>query len=66
MKQVIIKQGRPVIEEVPAPCSQKGYVLVKVEYSCISPGTELSSLQKGADPLWKKALKKSTKSAKSH
>ncbi|MEM7174695.1 MAG: bi-domain-containing oxidoreductase [Chlamydiota bacterium] len=57
MKQVMIKQGVPAVEEVPAPCSHKGSVLVQVDHSCISSGTELSALRENADPLWKKALK---------
>ena len=57
MKQVMIKQGQSIVEEVPAPCAEKGRVLVQVEYSCISPGTELSGMQGSAEPLWKKALK---------
>lgn len=57
MKQVLIKQGQSIVEEVPAPCVEKGRVLVQVDHSCISPGTELSSLQGSGEPLWKKALK---------
>lgn len=57
MKQVIIKQGQSVVEDVPAPCAEKGRLLVQVDHSCISPGTELSGMQENAQPLWKKALK---------
>ncbi len=42
MKQVIIRGGKPVVEEVPAPVAGPGQVLVQVAFSCISPGTELA------------------------
>ena len=57
MKQVMIKQGQSVVKEVPAPTVEKGRVLVQVDHSCISPGTELSGMKGSAEPLWKKALK---------
>lgn len=57
MKQVLIKQGRVVLEEVPAPTVEPGTVLVQVEYSCISIGTEMSGVKATGLPLWKRALK---------
>ncbi len=57
MKQVLIRQGQIVIEEVPAPTIEPGRVLVRVSHSCISAGTELSGVAGSATPLWKKALK---------
>ena len=57
MKQVMIKQGHPIVEEVPAPCVEKGHILVQVDHSCISPGTEMSGMEDSRMPLWKKALK---------
>jgi predicted dehydrogenase/threonine dehydrogenase-like Zn-dependent dehydrogenase len=56
MRQVLIKQGRAVVEEVPAPAVEPGRVLVQLDHSCISAGTELSGLQASAQPLWKRAL----------
>ncbi|PIQ97619.1 MAG: oxidoreductase [Nitrospinae bacterium CG11_big_fil_rev_8_21_14_0_20_56_8] len=56
MKQVLIRQGRAVIEEVPAPRVEPGTVLVQVDHSCISVGTEMSALKSGQKPLWKRAL----------
>jgi predicted dehydrogenase/threonine dehydrogenase-like Zn-dependent dehydrogenase len=56
MKQVLIKQGKAIIEEVPAPQNADGRVLVQVDHSCISIGTELSGLKSTAAPLWKRAL----------
>lgn len=57
MKQVLIKQGKAVVEEVPAPLVEHGTVLVQVDHSCISIGTELSGLKMSGAPLWKRALK---------
>ncbi|NGX50639.1 MAG: 4-carboxy-2-hydroxymuconate-6-semialdehyde dehydrogenase [Chlamydiae bacterium] len=61
MKQVMIRQGQSVVEEVPAPQAEKGRVLVQVDHSCISPGTELSAVQASGQPLWKQALKNPNK-----
>lgn len=44
MKQVILRHGRAVVEEVPVPALLPGSLLVRVAYSCISPGTELATL----------------------
>ncbi len=57
MKQVLIRQGKVVVEEVPAPIADPGCVLVRVSHSCISAGTELSGVQSSGTPLWKKAFK---------
>ena len=57
MKQVVVQEGQPMLEEVPAPCADKGQVLVQVEYSCIYLGTELSEMCDETAPLWKQALK---------
>jgi predicted dehydrogenase/threonine dehydrogenase-like Zn-dependent dehydrogenase len=43
MKQVLIRNGRAVVEEVPSLGAELGEVLVQVAWSCISPGTELAS-----------------------
>jgi predicted dehydrogenase/threonine dehydrogenase-like Zn-dependent dehydrogenase len=56
MKQVLIKQGKAVVEEVPAPQPEPGTVLVQVNYSCISIGTEMSGIKVSALPLWKRVL----------
>jgi len=44
MKQVILRNGRAVVEEVPAPALLPGSILVRVAYSCVSPGTETATL----------------------
>jgi len=57
MKQVIIKQGQVVVEEVPAPLKEKDRILVQVQHSCISIGTEMSGVASSGMPLWKRAMK---------
>jgi len=57
MKQVLLKKGEIVIEEVPAPILKENSVLIKVAYSVISPGTELSGISSSKESLFKKAIK---------
>ena len=57
MKQVLIKQGQVVVEDIPAPQVEPGTVLVRVKFSSISAGTEMSGLKSASQPLWKRALK---------
>lgn len=64
MKQVLIKGGRAVVEEVPAPLVKPGSILVKVARSCISVGTEMSSITSSDTPLWRRALKNPEKVVK--
>jgi predicted dehydrogenase len=45
VKQVLIRQGRVVVEEMPAPSCGPGEVLVRTAYSVISPGTEMASVR---------------------
>jgi len=56
MKQVLVRQGQAVVEEVPAPLVEPGTVLVRVERSCISVGTEMSGLRGSGVSLWRRAL----------
>lgn len=58
MKQVLIRQGQAVVEEIPAPRAHPGAVLVRTAYSCISAGTEMSGLRASGAPLWKRVLEK--------
>jgi predicted dehydrogenase/threonine dehydrogenase-like Zn-dependent dehydrogenase len=57
MKQVFIKKGKVLIEDVPAPLVEENSVLVEVAYSVISTGTELSGVKKTEESLINKALK---------
>jgi predicted dehydrogenase/threonine dehydrogenase-like Zn-dependent dehydrogenase len=56
VKQVLLKSGGIVVEEVPAPRCLPGTVLVRVDHSCVSPGTELAGIRGGAVPLWRRAV----------
>ena len=56
MKQVLIKNGKAIVEEIPTPQCESGLVLVAVHYSCISAGTEISSLKNSGSPLWQRAI----------
>lgn len=56
MKQVLVRSGGAVVEEVPAPSVEAGRVLVRVHASCISIGTEMSGIRATGAPLWKRAL----------
>jgi predicted dehydrogenase len=57
VKQVLLKRGQPFIEDVPAPAVEAGTVLVRVHFSCISAGTEVSVIQSSGTPLYRRALK---------
>jgi predicted dehydrogenase/threonine dehydrogenase-like Zn-dependent dehydrogenase len=56
LEQVLIRKGEAAVEEVPAPTVSTGSILVAVEYSCISVGTEMASLNMSALPLYRRAL----------
>jgi hypothetical protein len=54
MKQLLIRQG--CAGEVPVPQLEPGTVLVRVQYSCISSGTEIRGIKRRRMLLWKRAL----------
>ena len=43
MKQGLLRGGKTVVEEVPAPRPEYGQILVQVAWSCVSPATELKN-----------------------
>lgn len=57
MKQVLVKKGMTIVDSIPAPIVEKGYVLVKVVYSCISVGTELSGVKASGESLLQRLKK---------
>lgn len=57
MKQILIRHGEILLEDVPAPQAEPGTVLVQVDHSCISIGTEMSGIRASGLPLWQRALK---------
>jgi predicted dehydrogenase/threonine dehydrogenase-like Zn-dependent dehydrogenase len=56
MRQVLLKKGEILVEEVPAPVVEDRYVLVEVAYSVISTGTELAGINRSSSSLISKAL----------
>ena len=61
MKQVLIRRGQIMAENVPAPVIGPGHLLVEVAFSLISTGTELSGVQSSGQSLVKKALEQPEK-----
>ena len=57
MKQVLIKKGKAIVDEVPAPMVSSGNVLVKVAYSCISAGTEMAGMKFSGQTIIQRALR---------
>jgi predicted dehydrogenase/threonine dehydrogenase-like Zn-dependent dehydrogenase len=57
VKQVLVRGGHVAVEEVPAPAAGPREVLVRVEWSCVSAGTELASIGMSSLPLYRRALK---------
>jgi predicted dehydrogenase/threonine dehydrogenase-like Zn-dependent dehydrogenase len=56
MKQVLVRKGVVFVDDVPAPTVGQGNVLVKVAYSCISVGTEISGVKSSGESIVKKAI----------
>lgn len=57
MKQVLIKAGKAIVEDVPAPQVGRKNILVRVTHSCISVGTEMAGVKMSGLPLYQRALK---------
>lgn len=57
MKQVLVKGGGVLVQEVPAPQVGSKNILVRVCHSCVSVGTEMASVKMSGLPLYKRALK---------
>ena len=57
MRQVLIKSGGVVVEEVPAPQVGRRNILVRVHHSCISVGTEMAGVRMSGLSLYQRALK---------
>lgn len=57
MKQILLASGRPIVEDVPDPVVDKGSILVRTAFSCISSGTELAALRAVSESLWRRALR---------
>lgn len=61
MIQAVIRKGRVLAEEVPAPRASEGAVLIKVVNSCISVGTEVSGLTHAGKSLIRRAIEQPEK-----
>jgi len=57
MKQVLIKKGKAIVDEIPAPTVSPGNILVKVAYSCISAGTEMAGIKSSGQTIIQRALR---------
>ena len=56
MKQAVVKKGKVIAQNVAAPNVSAGSVLIKVHYSCISAGTEMTSVNTTKKSLIKRAI----------
>ena len=56
MIQAIVKKGKVLAEQIPAPSVSRGCVLIKVVNSCISAGTEISGVSNSGKSLIRRAL----------
>lgn len=56
MIQAIVKKGKVLGEHISAPIVSKGSLLIKVVNSCISAGTEMSSVSGSGKSLIKRAM----------
>jgi len=56
MKQLMVKKGQVILEETPSPFINEDEVLVQVYYSCISSGTELSSIKRSSESTYQKVF----------
>jgi predicted dehydrogenase/threonine dehydrogenase-like Zn-dependent dehydrogenase len=56
MKQVLIREGKAIVMDIPAPNVSPKNILVRIAYSCISVGTEMAGVRNSGLPLYKRAL----------
>ncbi|MEM1084368.1 MAG: bi-domain-containing oxidoreductase [Verrucomicrobiota bacterium] len=56
MKQLVVKKGSPLLVEVSAPEAMSGFLLVRLRASCVSPGTEMSSIAASGKSLIQRVL----------
>jgi predicted dehydrogenase/threonine dehydrogenase-like Zn-dependent dehydrogenase len=57
VKQVFMRGGKSVLQQVPAPQVGSKSLLVRVLHSCISIGTEIAGVKMSGLPLYRRALK---------
>ncbi|UPT93793.1 bi-domain-containing oxidoreductase [Bradyrhizobium barranii subsp. apii] len=57
MRQLLVRSGKVFLQDVPAPVAGPKNVLVRVERSCVSVGTEMAGVKMSGLPLYRRALK---------
>jgi predicted dehydrogenase/threonine dehydrogenase-like Zn-dependent dehydrogenase len=57
VKQLLVRSGKVFLKEVPAPVVGPKNILVRVERSCVSVGTEMAGIKMSGLPLYRRALK---------
>jgi predicted dehydrogenase/threonine dehydrogenase-like Zn-dependent dehydrogenase len=57
VKQLLVRSGKVFLKEVPAPVVGPKNLLVRVERSCVSVGTEMAGIKMSGLPLYRRALK---------
>jgi polar amino acid transport system substrate-binding protein len=57
MKQVVLRNGQPLVADIPAPSPQRGHVLVANDTSVISSGTERAAVSDGGGSLPMRAVR---------
>ena len=61
MKQVLTSAEGIKVVEVPAPGVSGNTILVRVDHSCISVGTEIAGVKAASEPLYRRALRQPEK-----
>lgn len=56
MKQILINKGNPIVADVPVPESLPGFLLIRLEASCVSPGTEMAGIAASGKSLLQRAM----------
>ena len=57
MKQLLIRSGKVFLQDIPAPTVGAKNILVRVQRSCVSVGTEMAGIKMSGLPLYRRALK---------
>lgn len=57
MRQVLVKGGGVVVDDVPTPGVSPRGILVRVRSSCVSVGTEMAGVRSSGEPLYRRALR---------
>lgn len=61
MKQVLTSAEGIKVVDVPAPGVSDNTILVRVQHSCISVGTEIAGVKAASEPLYRRALRQPEK-----